>query len=160
MQQHYPVLHVMSVSPPVEPPPTESLTVESRLSGQSAQRTLVTSPTTESSSDTSPGNIAYLPVPLRQGREAGAIISRLESILGSVVDGLADGSGIITIPYKRRSSSRRSEPRMPGDRPHTGHGHTRHTRGTIQFPGRTAQESKKFGKPMSFNSPSPFVSIS
>ena len=87
----------------------------------------------------------------RNGNQAGTVVSRIEDILESLFDGLKDGAEDLSIPFRSRRTSIRTQQQTPTDSQDTDAGAssgqiTRQSRDTINFPGKTAQEAEKFSK--------------
>jgi hypothetical protein len=95
--------------------------------------------------------------PHAAAHQAGAVIAKIEDILGSVVDDLSRGATELSIPFRTRTAAAASHPRPPaGDPTEQGEGPssasqaqsdsmTGRSRGVVTFPGRTVHEAKKFG---------------
>ncbi|KAK1766355.1 Spo11/DNA topoisomerase VI subunit A [Phialemonium atrogriseum] len=74
------------------------------------------------------GSIITLPAHDPEGNQTGTVITKIESILGSVLDDLVKGEVSVSIPYRSRSAIARS----------------RSGSNLLRFPGRTRYEGKKF----------------
>lgn len=88
-------------------------------------------------------SIAIIPQRESQLSQAGAVISKIEGIFESIVDGLASEAGSVSIPYRSRTATARSRP-QPGDHQSATAG--ARTDGVVAFPGRTPHEAKRFGR--------------
>lgn len=81
------------------------------------------------------GNVVTLPQQPAQVNRAGAVISKIEAIFESMVEDLSTGANHLSIPYRSRTSNRRSGARRP-----------QRGSGALTFPGKTPQEAKKFSR--------------
>jgi meiotic recombination protein SPO11 len=87
-------------------------------------------------------NVAVLPQRQTQMNQAGAVISKIETIFESLIDGLADGACTLSIPYRSRTTTARSRAQDDNGQLLAGARHEE----MLSFPGRTAHEARKFGR--------------